>query len=438
MFVCSPYIIIRLMNCSNPRSIVVPGLLNRPMVHITGTAFKAVPETMVVPCGKCMACTEKRQKDFAFRIRTEAENRGTLAFVTLTYNNESLPLVQTLWKCDKVTGECTRLSKPEFVCYSRREDYWDYRKDMSMIPEKVKQPRYLDFRLYEDESEFFFTRITPSVCRKDVQNWLKRCRIYFERKHQKHLDFAYAICSEYGEKYCRPHYHCVFMGLTEREAQEFAWLWKFGFTKVGFPPIDDFSAVANYVGKYVSKGEFECQSVKDCTALPCRQMTSKGLGSEELKKLRPYMLCYDMLGQYDVDTFWHETQKRYLTRSEIARLIAEVPKRLVINYDGKNWYAIPRILRNKVFYVEKRMPQEDGTMRTYLRPSKLWKMVVDSLRNINEELDSREFRQLLSNKSPREIAQAVSNFYMVSETFAALADDTRKQNYQTRLQSSVF
>ena len=423
--------------CSSPITVTTPGLLNRPMLHVPGTAPKAVPETMVVPCGKCMACIQRRQRDFAFRIQSEANKRGTLCFLTLTYNDDSLPLVSTLWKADKKTGDVERLTKPELVCYARREDLWNYRKDMAEIKPSIHRPRYIDVQMYETEDEYFFTRITPSVCRKDVQLWLKRCRVWFERKYGRRLDMSYAICSEYGERYCRPHYHCALMGISEADAHEMAYLWKFGFTKVDFIPCNEFGNVASYIGKYISKGEFECQSVKDCTALPCRQMNSKGLGVDEVKKLKPYMLCYDMVGVFDPDTFW--TGSRYLTRPEIAKLVAEIPNRLVINYDGKSWFAIPRLLRNKVFYVKKVFEKNAlGPKRTYLRPSRLWKMVVDSLRSRNEELDSTELRQLLSNKSTREVAEAVSQFYLVSEIFVKASEDARKENYKTRLQSSVF
>lgn len=420
------------MNCTNPLVIPRPGFPDRPS-QIPGRSVRNYAyDTLVVPCGKCMACTQKRQNDFAFRIRTEAENRGSLCFLTLTYDDDHLPLVSTLWKCDKVTGESERLTKPEFVCYAKREDFYEYRKDISQI-KPSSFPRYLDVPFFEDDEVQYFTRITPSVCRKDVQLWLKRCRVWFERKYDRKLDLSYAICSEYGSKFCRPHYHCALMGISEDDAMQMAWLWKFGFTKTDFINVSDFSKVANYIGKYVSKGDFECQSVKDCTAMSCRQMTSKGLGSSAVDKLRPFMLCYDMVGYYDPDTFFNG--KRYLSRSEMALLVSEVPKRLVVNYDSKCFYSVPRILRNQVFYVKTKSP--DGK-KVYCRPSKLWRMVVDALQCKYAELDCSEFRQLLTNKSPREVTQAVASFNLMSENFGKASDDSRKENYKTRLQSSVF
>lgn len=433
------------MNCSNPQVIPAPGLYGRPSQHIPGMARPYRFDTLVVPCGKCMACVEKRQKDFAFRIRAEAEKRGSMVFLTLTYANEHLPLVQTLWRVDKSTGEAERVTDPEFVCYSGREDFLNDRKDMAQVHPSAR-PRYIDHAVFEDDEFSYFSRITPSVCRKDVQNWLKRCRVHFERHLGRFLDFSYSICSEYGSKYCRPHYHCCLMGVSESDAQIMASLWKYGFYKLDFvyhvnkDGSDGFSKVSNYVAKYIAKGEFECRSVKDCTALPCRQMNSKGLGSLIEEKFKPYMLCYDLVGAaYNPDNFWCEDKKRYLSRSEIVSLVAEVPKRLAVNYDGKTFYGVPRLFRQKVFYVEKtRFSLISNQEVKYRRPSKLWRMVVDSIQKQYADLDQRQFKQLLSDKSPGEIAKAVSLFNVESQVFAKASDEVRKENYKTRLQSSLF
>lgn len=431
------------MNCSKPLYIPYPGMPDRPSMRVPGLDKPYMHDYMCVPCGKCMACVEKRQKDFAFRIRMEAEKRGTMVFLTLTYNNEHLPLVHTLWRCSKDSGELERISDPEFVCYSGREDFLNDRKDMAEVhPSKL--PRYVDHDMFEDDDWKYFMRITPSVCRKDVQGWLKRCRVHFERKLGRKLDFSYSVCSEYGERYCRPHYHCCLMGVSEDDANIMASLWNYGFYKLDFvhrvnkDNSDGFGKVANYVAKYISKGDFECASVKDCTAKPCRQMNSKGLGNYIVERFTPFALAFDMVGKYDPDTFWNHDKARYLSRLEISQLIAEVPKRLAVSFDGKYFFAFPRIIRNKIFYVEKERVTQTGEKVKYLRSSKLWKMVVDSLQSEYAELDRRQFATLLTNKSPREIAQAVASFNLSSDLFAETANEARKQDYKTRLQNSVF
>ena len=434
------------MNCSKPLTILNPSKFpDKPSQLVRGLPLPIRYDSIVVPCGQCMACIEKRQKDFAFRIRSEAEKRGTFCFVTLTYDDAHLPLVSTLWRIDKLTGEMERLTEPDFVCYSGREDFYNERERMSEV-KPTGEPRYIDNDLFQDRRYRYIARITPSVCRKDVQNWLKRCRVYFERKEGRKLDFSYSICSEYGSRFCRPHYHLALLGLTEDDARKMCDLWKLGFYKLDFvnrvnsDGSDGFGKVANYIAKYVSKGDFRCDSEKDCTAFPCRQMNSKGLGDDIVDKFRNYALAFDVVGApYDPDTFFCQSAKRYLRRDEIATLVSEIPKRLAVTYDGKYYYAIPRLLRQKIFYVKTtREALLSQNKVTYMRPSKLWRMVADAIRSQYAELDRREFAQFCADKSPREIAKACATFNLQSEVFAQYSDSIRKENYKARLQSSVF
>lgn len=46
----------------------------------------------VVPCGKCNFCLETKRADWSFRILYEAERASTGFFLTMTYEDENLPL----------------------------------------------------------------------------------------------------------------------------------------------------------------------------------------------------------------------------------------------------------------------------------------------------------------------------------------------------------
>lgn len=422
--------------CSRPLYIPRPGLADRPSARPLGSDFPLAYPQLVVPCGKCMNCQKNRQDSFAFRIRAEAEKRGSLSFVTLTYNENTLPICQTFWRVNRLTGEAEKLSEPELVCYSRKEDIYGVRSDMSQL-RPGRFPRYLDHEMFKDGPWLYFARYTPTVCRIDVQRWLKLCRFHFERKLGRTLNFTYAICSEYGPRTCRPHYHCCLMGLSEEDVRIMVSLWKFGFTDVKLISSSDFTKVADYVGKYISKGKFECDSVKDCTAFGTRMMTSKGLGDGVVEKYRSYFLAYNVIGvSYDPDTFWSQPLKRYLRRDEIAVLIQEVPKRLAMSFDGKRYYAIPRVLRNKIFYVKKETQGLDGKIVRYSRPSKLWKMVVDVISKQFEDSRNSEFSELVSGKSPREVAQVVAQFNFMQEAAFQMAEHLGEQNYKTKLSKS--
>lgn len=422
--------------CSKPIYIPRPGLADRPSARPLGVDFPLAYPQLVVPCGKCMNCQRNRQDSFAFRVRAEAEKRGSLIFVTLTYNESSLPISQTLWRVNRLSGETEKLTDPELVCYSRKEDLYSIREDMAAkSPSRV--PRYIDREMFNDGPWRYFARYTPTVCRIDVQRWLKLCRFHFERKLERRLQFSYAICSEYGPRTCRPHYHCCLMGLSVEDVRIMCSLWKFGFVDIREVKIDDFSKVADYIGKYVAKGKFECDSVKDCTAFGTRMMSSKALGSGVIEKYRNYFLAFSTIGvEYDPDTFWSAPLKRYLRRDEISTLLAEVPKRLAMSFDGKRYYALPRVLRNKIFYVKKETEGLDGKVVRYNRPSRLWKMVVDAISKQFEDSRDSEFFELVSGKSPREVVQAVSQFSLLQEVNFQLAESSGVQNYKAKLSKS--
>ena len=44
-----------------------------------------------VPCGKCLACIQRKARDWNFRLRAEVRNSLNTYFVTLTYNEECRP-----------------------------------------------------------------------------------------------------------------------------------------------------------------------------------------------------------------------------------------------------------------------------------------------------------------------------------------------------------
>lgn len=428
------------MKCVRPKVIPKPGLVARPSKRVPGFREFA-RDTLVVPCGKCSGCRKDRQDGFAVRIRAEADKKGSVSFLTLTYEDSALPLVSTLWRVSKDTGEMERVTDPDFVCYSRKDDFFSYRKDFrSIVPSRF--PRYIDVPFdVEDDDYTYIMRITPSVCRKDVQLWLKSCR-NFCTKVSDNSSWSYAVCSEYGPRTCRPHYHVLLFGLTQERVEDFARLWRYGFTdvkhvnRVNPDKSDGFTRVAEYVGKYVSKGKFECESVSCGAACGTRMMTSKKLGSALIEKVRDYVCAFDMIGvRYDLDTFWCPDKMRYLRRDELQLLCLEIPKRLSVTYDGKRYFALPRLIRNKIFYVEKK--SESGNV-TYSRPSKLWKMVVDSIQRQYVELHRQEFEQFLSGFSPGKIREAVSTFNLMQEGIASVADVARDKVFQRKLSQSQF
>ena len=99
--------------CLNPRTIKSPAPSNgtRFGVYVAASRYardniiRRTYEEIVVPCGKCLACLKNKQSSMVVRCKREAQQKGSFAFMTLTYDDDHLPLTRSLFRVDKDTGE---------------------------------------------------------------------------------------------------------------------------------------------------------------------------------------------------------------------------------------------------------------------------------------------------------------------------------------------
>lgn len=143
-------------------------------IHVSTTPYP-------VPCGKCYACLANNRAQWIFRLLCEFYANKLALFVTLTYDEKHLPYSTQV-------GEDT-------IFFSIDGRY----------PGK-------DVNGY-----------VPSVCKRDVQLFIKRLRKSIEPEKCR-----YFVTAEYGTKTKRPHYHMLlFLQTYEREkyynAVENAW-----------------------------------------------------------------------------------------------------------------------------------------------------------------------------------------------------------------------
>lgn len=117
-----------------------------------------------VPCGHCAGCKLDYSRQWANRMLLELQDSGSAVFVTLTYDNEHLPIVHKVWYDD----DCN--------CHD--------------IP-------------YQ----------TLSV--RDTQLFWKRLRKRFPDKH-----IRYFLAGEYGSRTHRPHYHAMIFGLSLQDFKD--------------------------------------------------------------------------------------------------------------------------------------------------------------------------------------------------------------------------
>lgn len=163
-------------------------------------------------------------------------------------------------------------------CLKRLRDEWFTRLKFEGSKALFKSFVTLTYR--DDDLPFEINdetgELVPSVCVKDIQDFHKRCR--------KDVQFRFMLCSEYGPRTHRPHYHGVYF---HNEPYDFTKKWYKGDNNSQYPAKD---GSYKYIIKYVLKGS----EVPEGAAKNFRLMSRRpGLGSCFVYKGDPYILGED-------------------------------------------------------------------------------------------------------------------------------------------------
>lgn len=143
-----------------------------------------------VDCGRCLNCLIKKQMSLQFLCNRELidvyRSGRGASFVTLTYDDQHLPVTSN--------GHVT-------------------------------------------------------LRKADVQKWLKNIRRQMDY-HNEAIPFKVVYCGEYGDQFQRPHYHIMFIGLSDAVVAKYSRkLWKHGLTDIG--PLAQ--GGLRYILKYMTK-----------------------------------------------------------------------------------------------------------------------------------------------------------------------------------------
>lgn len=197
---------------------------------------KLYPDSIKVPCGKCIGCKLDYSRNWADRMILELDSyKGKAIFVTLTYNDDHLPAIP---ECDEF-GEVDP-DVPSSVYYLRK---------------------------------------------KDLQDFFKRLR-----KHYSNRTLRFYACGEYGPhprngRPRRPHYHSIIFGIGLDDfadlrlvsvnelgqpyftSQEFQNIWSIyrretgTYDPIGYIGISEVSyKTCAYVSRYCAKKAFSIDS----------------------------------------------------------------------------------------------------------------------------------------------------------------------------------
>lgn len=216
-----------------------------------------------------------KRNEIAALAVMEANKEGSMHFFTFTYNNRTLPI------------------RPVGVGF----DNSDIARGIDMAEHTLKT--WLSSGCCPVKSVVSGVTFTPSLFREDLRKFIKRVRVKYLRLFGVHLPLRYLSFGEYGERTHRPHYHLLAFGLTESQARfvSDAWSKDFGFSNCQpIPPFNKdgssgFAAAAVYVAKYISKGDFVPDFVRDGYAEKPRRISSIRFGypsPSEVERLKDF------------------------------------------------------------------------------------------------------------------------------------------------------
>lgn len=187
--------------------------------------------TMIVPCGKCVPCLEKKRADWSLRLQEQLNYSSTARFLTLTYNDENLPFSEVLG-----------------------------------IPE-----------LNKDHLKGFIKQLR-NYLRQGIQTTNQFGKSV--KSPKTNVKLKYFAQGEYGSKKDRPHYHMILFNFPDFLEYLIELAWHYGNVHFG----DCNNATIHYTTKYlITKHDEYFEDLKKPFAL-----MSKGLGGTYIDRNKKY------------------------------------------------------------------------------------------------------------------------------------------------------
>lgn len=192
------------------------------------------PNVIKIPCGHCLGCRLDYSRQWADRMILELDHTKKAIFVTLTYDNDHVPIS------------------------------------------------------YDDDTA---EALGMTLNKRDVQLFMKRLRRRFDR------ELRFYAAGEYGSTTQRPHYHAIIFGLSLTDfddlrpkglnelgqcyyiSDKFAEIWQNGFCLL----CDVSYKTCAYVSRYVMKKAFQPMVLHDCEAEFSLMSRRPGIGAYYLQ-----------------------------------------------------------------------------------------------------------------------------------------------------------
>lgn len=153
-------------------------------------------ETMVVSCGHCIACEQRKSDIRALKCNLECKSHVYCMFVTLTYSWDNIPLMNVHKSSNGVhyaVDSTPRLMRYKGQSGRKIADIDTTDEVLTSLLSKVNSPNGFSF---------------PYLYKKDLQLFVKRFRKHTSKFSDEKI--RYYGTGEYGPVHFRPHFHLLF------------------------------------------------------------------------------------------------------------------------------------------------------------------------------------------------------------------------------------
>lgn len=315
-----------------------------------------------IPCGQCHGCRRKRARDWAIRCVHEARTHKHNCYITLTYNDENLPVGLQHRHFTKFINRLQVALNREI---NRREKQEPANSERA-IRQRLGEATYLPSRPLAG-SGGTGGRTKPRAFLYDASEISTAQPTRRQQHAARRLHISYYMCGEYGERNGRPHYHALLFGVdfadrrfhtiykgnridTSKTLED---LWGMGFTSVGSATYESARYISEYILKKITGDKKTTYTTTDPTTGEIREVKKEynamskrpGVGSGYLRKYGQYLThgwvinnghkfppprYYDNWIKKHLPDQWEDIQhKRYLLQLEQAE--HHTPERLAVH-----------------------------------------------------------------------------------------------------------
>lgn len=248
---------------------------------------------IAVDCGQCDYCIYKKAQKASMRVKTAGSAFKYSYFVTLTYDNEHIPLMYckvlhseyedavgisgdihfgdeyhdyipvSEYQCDDSSAlrhiffEQVQGTVPydrEIKKYVPVKDNWFL--SMDAIRSFIRKSQAVDKTDYSVSSQYGRGNLIPFLNYVDVQNYIKRLRKYLFQQLGSYESIHFYAVGEYGPVHFRPHFHLLLFTNSDQVAEVLRQChdksWKFGRSDFQRSAGGSASYVSSYVNSLSS------------------------------------------------------------------------------------------------------------------------------------------------------------------------------------------